>query len=72
MSVLSNNERLRQIADALEDLHSIKDPELLYFLKTEFATIAARKNIREEVDSALLEDGRLDVVIDRIKAIALI
>lgn len=56
----------------MEDLHSIKDPELLFFLKTEFAKIAARNNIREEIDCALLEDGRLDVVYDRIKAIALI
>lgn len=54
----------------MEDLHSIKDPELRCFLKREFATIAARKNIHEEIDCALLEDGRLDVVIDRIKAIA--
>jgi hypothetical protein len=39
--------------------------EVLTFLKTSFSEMLARPNIREEIGSALLEEGRLEIVLQR-------
>lgn len=51
----------------LDDKDMIPESDLWDYLRNEFAKILSRPNIREEVDSALLEDGRLDIVLERMK-----
>lgn len=53
-----------------ESIEQASEPEVLTFLKATFSGMLTRPNIREEIESALLEEGRLDIVLHRIQALA--
>ncbi len=48
-----------------ESMEQSSEVEVLTFLKTSFSEMLARPNIREEIGSALLEEGRLEIVLQR-------
>ena len=52
-----------------DDVNLLEDQNLKDYLKDEFAALLIRPNIREEVESALLENERVDLVIAKMKEI---
>ena len=53
----------------LEDIHLLENQELTDYLKKEFSAFLIRPNIREEIESALLEPDRLNVVLAKMREI---
>lgn len=54
----------------LDSIRSSIEPPVKAYLKEEFSALLLRRNLREEVESALLEEGRTDHVLDVIRSIA--
>ena len=52
-----------------EELRATVDMEVCNYLYSEFAAMLRRLNIREEIESSILEDNRTDVVIRRIEEV---
>lgn len=53
----------------IDEVRATIEPEVKEYLKTEFAIILDRPNIREEIESALLEEGRLRFVMEQMTGI---
>jgi hypothetical protein len=54
----------------LDDVRESEEEEIRQYLKKEFSEITARSNIREEIECALPEEGRLSFVLERMTEIA--
>ena len=54
----------------LEEICNSSETEIRDFLKEEFTALLSRRNIKEEIESALLEEGRTDIVLNRIESVA--
>ena len=54
----------------MENMNRTTDMDVSVFLKNTFEEMLARPNIREEIECALLEEGRLDVVLNRMHELA--
>ena len=53
----------------LENIHLLENQELTDYLKNKFSEVLIRPNIREEIESALLEPERLNVVLAKMRDI---
>lgn len=60
---------LNSCAHLAEELRATVDMEVCNYLYSEFAAMLRRLNIREEIESSILEDNRTDVVIRRIEEV---
>lgn len=55
--------------DLKEAIEKSDDDEVKDFLKREFSTLCQRPNIREEIECAIDDDDRVDIVAERMKSI---
>lgn len=55
----------------MEDVRLTVNTQVSDYLQSEFAAMVKRPNIREEIESALTEQGRMEIVLKRMKDIAL-
>lgn len=61
---------LNSCGHVMENMNKTSDLEVSVFLNNSFEEMLDRPNIREEIECALLEEGRLDVVLNRMHELA--
>lgn len=58
---------LNSCARLVDEIRNTEGSEIRDYLVSEFSKLLMRPNIREEIESALLEDGREEIVLTRLK-----